>query len=189
MLTLDDKVRARFSHIAVEYDSIKDYYYWFTNTEREVFDGEELKLKMAMAMRNSNNAVTIYGVAHEADIEDEMFYRVPNKGMLHSIDIYANKYETISHSLYDIYFDTNYIELDRSIKGKYKQYIVEYEKKASYCVNLISDMGEYEVNFIPEDDSPYVIYDQHDDGSISNYINTDIQPDKNKYIVLRRKEE
>ena len=189
VLTLDDKVRARFSHIAVEYDSIKDYYYWFTNTEREVFDGEELKLKMAMAMRNSNNAVTIYGVAHEADIEDEMFYRVPNKGMLHSIDIYANKYETISHSLYDIYFDTNYIELDRSIKGKYKQYIVEYEKKASYCVNLISDMGEYEVNFIPEDDSPYVIYDQHDDGSISNYINTDIQPDKNKYIVLRRKEE
>ena len=188
VLSLDKKVRARFSHIAVEYDSIKDYYYWFTNTEREVFSGDELKFSLAMPMRHSNNAVAIYGIAHEADIEDEMFYRVPNKGMLHSIDTYANKYETISHSLYDIYFDSNYIELDRSLKGKYKQYIVEYEKRASYCVNLMSDMGEYEVAFISEGDTPYVIYDQHDDGSISTYINTDIQPDKNKYIVLRRKE-
>lgn len=188
VLTLDEAVRTRFSHVAVEYDSIKDYYYWFTNTEREFFDGSELKMALATAVRHSNNAVAIYGIPAEADIEEEMFYRVPNKGMLHSIDIYANKYETIPHSLFDIYFDSNVIELDCSLKGKYKQYIVEYEKKGSYCVNLISDMGEYEVSFVSDGDAPYVIYDQHEDGSISNYINTDIQPDKNKYIVLRRKE-
>ena len=188
VLDLDENVRGRFSHVAVEYDSIKDYFYWFTNTEREVFEGDELKLELAAPIRKSGNAIAIYGIALDADVEDEMFYRVPNKGMLQSIDIYANKYETIPRRLYDIYFDSSVIELDRSLRGKYKQYIVEYEKRDSYSVNLLSELGEYEVSFVPDGDSPYVIYDQHDDGSISTYINTDIQPDKNKYIVLRRKE-
>ena len=188
VLSLDDKMRSRYSHIAVEYDSIEDYYYWFTNTEREVFDGDETKLELSAAMRRSNNSVDVYGITLDADIEDDMFYRVPNKGMLHSIDLYANKYESIPSSLYDMLFDSNTIELDKSLKGKYKQYIVEYEKNASYCVNLLSDMGEYEVSFISEGDSPYVVYDQRDDGSVSSYVNTNIQPDNNKYIVLRRKE-
>lgn len=187
-LKMDEATRTRFSHVAVEYDSIKDYYYWFTNTEREVFAGDELRLELAEPMRRSNNAVAVYGILPDSDIEDSMFFRIPNKGMQHSIDMYANKYETIPHGLYDIYFDSNAIAIDRSLRGKYQQFIVEYEKRASYCVNLISEMGEYEVNFVSDGDSPYVIYDQHDDGSVSNYINTNIQPDKNKYIVLRRKE-
>lgn len=186
VLNMDEGVRERYSHIAVEYDSVKDFYYWFTNTEREVFDGNDTRLELSETVRKSNNAVAIYGIMANADIEDEMFYRIPSKNMLHSIDIYANKYETIAHSLYDVLFDSNVIELDRSLKGKYSQYVVEYEKKASYCVNHLSDMGEYEVSFISEDDAPCVVYDQNDDGSISSYINTDIQPDKNKYIVLRR---
>ena len=188
VLTLDSETRERYSHIAVEYDSVKDYYYWFTNTEREVFDGNELALGLASQMRQSSNSVAIYGVMQDADIEDDMFYRVPSKNMLHSIDIYANKYETIPHRLYDVYYGSNSISLDPSLKGRYKEYIVEYEKSASYCVNLICEMGNYEVEFISDNDVPYVIYDQHDDGSISSYVNTGIQPDKNKYIVLRRKE-
>lgn len=188
VLELSENIRQRFSHIAVEYDSTKDYYYWFTNVEREVFSGEELKFTLAKPVRSSSNAVAIYGISQEADIEEDMFYRIPNKAMPHSIDIYANKYETIPHAMYDVHPDINTIELDRSLKGKYKQYIVEYEKKSSYCINLLSDMGEYEVSFISDGDAPYVVYDQHDDGSIASYINTQIQPDKNKYIVLRRKE-
>lgn len=189
VLSIDPKVRERFSHLAVEYDSIKDYYYWFTNIEREVFDGDELIFPLASLLRQSNNAVTVYGIPKDADIEEEMFFRVPNKGMLHSIDIYANKYETLPHSMYDVYYDSNSVSLDRSLKGKYKQYIVEYEKGKSYCVNLVSSMGQYEVEFFSDGDAPYVVYDQHEDGSISGYVNTGIQPDKNKYIVLRRTEE
>ena len=188
MLSLDEKTRERFSHIAVEYDSIKDYYYLFTNTEREVFSGEEIELKLGMAPRKSNNSVTLYGIMHDADTEDGMFFRVPNKGMLKSIDLYANKYETVPHSLYDVHYDSSSLKLDKELRGKYKQFIVEYEKKDSYCVNLLSELGEYEVSFMSGDDSPYVIYDQHEDGSISSYINTDIQSSKNKYIVLRRRE-
>ena len=162
-----------------------EYYYMFTNSEREIFTSAE-KLQLEHDILNSSDSIQIYGIPHKAKTDRSKLFRIPYNGMIHSIDYYSNLYDSISQENYDVIYDTNEVILDREILKNYKEFVVDYAKKNSYAINFSDDVKQYEIEVSSTEKGLNILYDMQDDGSINNTILTKIVPDKNKYIVLRR---
>lgn len=186
MIIMDDNLRSLYQYIAVQYPSLKDYTYEFTNYEREVFsplDGIELSKQPA----EYNQDIIVYGIPKNASVHEDYLYRVPSKSLVTSIDYYADKYDIITSDIYTYNSNLNEIKISEDVRSNYQMFIIDYLKDDSYTINYRPDNSQYEVDIATGDKEVYLHYDMRDDGSMYEYQRTEILPDKNKFIVLRRK--
>lgn len=178
-------VLSAYAYIAVEYTSVKDYTYLFTNYEREIFSGDTTSLVLEKALDEQNKNIILYGIPHDAYVNQEYLYRVPERA-INSLDYYTDTYEIIPLDEYEVDYIGNAISLKENKGAMYQYFIVDYLKSNSYTLNYISDIASYEVDISSTDKQAFVYYDMHEDGSTNDYLLTRITPDMNKYIVLER---
>lgn len=182
-----DELKIKYPNIIIEYSDISDFEYWFTNYEREVFNTDNNNLVLSKKLLEASNNVIIYGILPNSIIKESNLYRVP-KGIINSIDYYAEQYNILLGNEYNIDYANNEIRIEQTELKKYKQIIIDYIKNDSYAINYIENLDQYEVDIATNEDMVYVNYNMHDDGSTYSYKTTNIIPDKNKYVVLRKEE-
>lgn len=191
IIEINHKDRTLYKHIAVRYQLADKFTYLFTNYERELFTNTLGRIVLEKPVADVSGNMRIYGIPEGALVDDRYFYRVPDKTMFSSIDLYASKYDLISEADYDIDYKLPGVEVKAEIREKYKVFVIDYLKDDSYCINYLPDYGQYEVEICTTQDKVYMSYDMDESGGVSDYQITKIKPDKNKYIVLRpnKKEE
>ena len=185
-VNIPDSIRNTYEYIAIQYNTLKNFFYEFTNYEREIFETthDVLSLEHPLAIRDTD--IIIYGIPKDTIVHNKYLYRVPSSSLINSIDYYADNYEIIPPNLYTVNYSTYEILVnDKLIDGRYQHFIVDYLKKDSYAINYRSEHFQYEVDIATEDNQVKLHYDMHDDGSISDYIRTEISPDKDKYIIIK----
>ena len=188
-ITIPEAVRRHFDYMLVSYQSSENFVYRFTNYEREIFDGE-VYLVLDKIPSAAQEAIYIYGIPETSNIYDDYFYRVPNEGMMHSIDLCVDSYDILKSDQYTVNTGTGEINIDKSLKNKYKNFIVDYLKCDSYCINFNDQLSQYEVDIASENPVMRVHYEMEKSTmESSGIIRTQIKPDKNKFVVLRRKED
>lgn len=186
VVVLDDVIRDKYEYVAVRYKSCKDFTYVFTNYEREVFDSKD-RILTTNGLADVNEGVVIYGIRNASELKREYLYRVPADNMINSIDLCAEKYDMIPESLFEVVFENNEIKVDDKVKKIYELFVIDYLKRDSYAINYVDEYAQYEVDISTEADKLLLNYDMNDDGSVNEFKRTGIKPDRNKYIVLRRK--
>ena len=184
-IILTDEIKNNYPNIIIEYISTSISTNIFTNYEREVFDASTTNLVLEKEPLQTSNNIIIYGILKDSEIKEDNLYRVP-KTIINSIDYYANKFDVLLANEYSIDYDNNEIKLNTTILDKYKQFIVDYLKNDSYAINYIEEHNQYEVDISTNEDMLYLNYNMREDGSIYDYKITEIIPDKDKYIVLRK---
>jgi hypothetical protein len=186
--TINEAVRNAYAYIAVQYDSIDEYSYVFTNYEREIFDGSQTVLNLEKAISKNNEDIILYGIPNNAAVHKDYLYRVPNEAMMNSIDYYADIYDELPVELYDVNPSIGQIKLRPGVADKYKAYIVDYLKNNSYCLNHDAKRRQYEIDVATDAKKVSIHYDMHEDGGTYKYSHTDIRGNEAGYIVLRRRE-
>lgn len=185
MITMDSNERALYQYIAVTYPSLKDYTYEFSNYEREIFSAAAATA-LNKIPAEYNQDIIIYGIPKDVTVHEDYFYRVPSKSLINSIDYYADKYDILTSDNYTYNSNLNEIKISDNIREKYQNFVIDYLKDDSYTINFRPDNSQYEIDISTGDKEVYLHYDMRDDGSIYGYKRTDIFPDKNKFVVLRR---
>jgi len=186
-VVLKDGIREMYEYIAVAFTSIQDFDYEFTNYEREVFSGTNYLVSLAYPVAKRDEDIIVYGIPADSDVHEEYFHRVPSDALINSIDYYADRYDIVLPSAYVIDYDMHEIMLDEKIvDGRYRQIVVDYLKKDSYAINFRNDQAQYELDISTEENRVQLHYDMREDGAVSDYVRTNITPDKDKYIVLKR---
>lgn len=186
-ITITNDLKNRYAHFIVEYLSVDNFMYEVTNEERETFDGSSDILALAKMPIEQNAHVVVYGVKNSSYINEEMIRRIPNAGMINSIDYYAESYDVLTSKLYTIDFGNATIAIDRGLHNKYQQYIVDYLKADSCAINYRESLGQYEVDISSTGNRLSVHYDEAPDGGTPALLATAIKPDRDKYVVLREK--
>lgn len=166
----------------------------FTNIEREYFDPKHV-IKLTHIPASLTGSIIVYGIKKNATVDLEKILQIPNEHMINAIDSCAN--------LYDILFEKDLRTIDKDTGqirlydiDDYQLIIVDYQKRNSYAINYKYDLGSYEVDISIEDDNETdIIYDnteKHITASgkyfinSTEYINTNIVPDSNCYVVIGR---
>lgn len=188
-IKIPKKIRDKYSYIVVTYNSTEKYCYLFTTSAREIFDTSSNDFVFNHQCVNKENNIILYGIEKDAIIDKDKLFRIYSINELNAITLYADKYKLISHSKYKYSADTNSIVIDDDIKKQYKGFVADYNMDLAYAINYNGDLGQYEVDtsFGADSSEIKIIYDMQDNGVVSDYINTGINADKNKYIMLRRK--
>lgn len=179
----DEQAKTKFKFIAIQYTDVSDYEYEFTNIEREVFDTNSRAIELTSLPSKENSTVYVYGIKKDSYTNDKYLYRVPAAGMETTIDLYAESYDIVQD--YDIDYKNGVIKFKENHKDEYSEYVVDYLKKESYCINFSEEMQQYELDICSEDQEVDIVYDLHEDGSMYEYMTTNIKPDRSKYIVLK----
>jgi len=177
----------RYAYIVAEYDSLEDFYYEFTNYERETFPGDQKYIFLSKPISKNNLDVIVYGIRKGAKKHPKYFYRVPSKASMNSIDYYAEEYEVVSGKLFDIGIETGRIALHPEIRNKYEEIIIDYLKKDSYTLNYRDDVRQYELDVASDEEKLDIHYDMNSDNMNPGYVRTQIDSLKTKYIVARKK--
>ena len=107
--------------------------------------------------------------------------------MINSIDLCCSEYDMIPDREMEINYEDQEIVLKKGLREQYSSIIVDYLKRDSYAINYREDMSQYEVDISMECQYAYLSYDMKDDGTVDNRKQTVIRPDRNKFIILRRK--
>lgn len=165
--------------ISSSYRITDDNQYIFTNWEREVFNAEKFLSLSHIPLDNNN--IILYGIKEDTVCTKDNIYNIPNKDSINSIDLYAATYTILGSHDYDT--DESELSIEDSVVAKYKYFVVDYLKKDSYCINYISSLDNNEVDISTEKELLYII---HEKDTSNGYIVTEIKPDNNKYIVLRK---
>lgn len=187
---IPNEIRTLYDYIAIEYKSIKDFFYEFTNYEREIFGGKMNILSLEKPLAKRNEDIVLYAIPQDSIVHEKYLYRVPSVSLMNSIDYYADRYDIVPPDLYRVNFNENEIVVsDRITDGRYKKFIVDYLKRDSYTINYREQYSQYEVNITAENDLLKLHHDIHEDGSMYDYIRTKILPDKDKYVILKPREE
>lgn len=189
VITLDDDIIQRYKYVAVEYTSIEDFTYYFTNYEREVFNDTQSVILLEKDILETSDNVIVYGVLKDANIKSKYLYRVPSMQLINSIDYYTDKYDILEGSSYEIDYDNKEIKIENSVRNNYKAFIIDYLKNDSYAINYIEEYNQYEVDIATSLDMVYVNYNMRENGNIYEYKTTAIRPDSNKYVLLRKEVE
>ncbi|PTY92871.1 hypothetical protein [Heyndrickxia sporothermodurans] len=176
------------SSYRISEDEGREDVYLFTNWEREIFNPAE-KMVLDKAIIDMPGNIKVYGILKDSETNLENFYRI--SGEIDTIDLYADKYDVITESLFTIDYYNSQIKLDDEIKDQYKEIVIDYLKEGSYCINYDRDLHSYEVDISTSEETIYVMYDYAYDeqgyGTVSEYQITDIKPGlKNKFVVLRK---
>ena len=106
---------------------------------------------------------------------------------MNSIDYYADEYDVISGSFFDIGVDTGRIYLHPEIQKKYQELIIDYLKKDSYTLNYRDDVRQYELDVVSDEQKLDIHYDMNSDTMSPRYVRTQIDDLKSKYIVARKR--
>lgn len=184
-VNLDKHVREKYNYVAIEYQSIEEFTYEFTNYEREVFDGKLNILPLEKKMAQRDEDIIIYAIPNNSVTRKKCLYRVPSISMINSIDYYSDRYDIVPPDLYQVNFEENELLIDEKITdGRYKSFVVDYLKKDSYTINFRDKYYQYEIDVATEEEKIRLRHDMHEDSSIDSYVRTNISPDKDKYIVL-----
>ena len=183
---MPEKIRKKYEYLAIEQTSIDDYTYEFTNYERESFKGTTAVLHLEHEIAKKTEDIVLYGIPKDSDTREKYFYRVPTVGSISSIDYYTDNYDIIMPSKYIVDSQAKEIVLnDDIVDGRYKEFIVDYLKQDSYAINKRD--GQYEIDISTEANVARLHYDMHEDGSVYDYIYTDIESTKDKYVIIKRK--
>lgn len=181
------KTKDQYKYIIIEYDHCDTYRYEFTNYERQLAD---LAIKGNIYLENKIcdvvNAITIYGVPKDAIFREELFYRVPNKASLNSIDYCVNVYDELAGNEYEV-LPTGRLVLESDIRSKYKYLIIEYLKDRSYCVNERD--SEYEIDIAGTEEGIRLCYDADEYDVTNSYSGISFNIDdaiENNFIILRK---
>lgn len=185
VIDIPSEIRDDYDYIAVRYQSIEDYSYFLTVYGRELFSGTENLLKLSADINESGQGITVYGI-YQNCLNEDYILRVPNKGMLNTIDICASRYDMISPTKYEVNTFDNIIRLNSDLNDIYEYYIVDYMKKNSYAINWNDQGQQYEVDISSDESVMEVHYEMDSNGNSNNLIRTKIKPDNNKFIILRR---
>lgn len=184
VLTVDNNVRSKYRGIAVRYQDCEKYDYIFTNYEREVFT-DEARIILEKPIADNSGSIIVYGCKTEPDLD--YLYRIPSELMINSIDICCAQYDLIPETRLEINYTDNEIKIDTELREKYPYLIIDYLKSNSYAVNYKAELSQYEVDISMDSTSGYLGYDMNDDGTIDTRKRTVITPNRNKFIILRRK--
>ena len=188
-VNLNKHIREKYDYIAIEYQSVEDFIYEFTNYEREVFDGKSNILSLEKKMAQRDEDIIIYAIPNSSVVREKYLYRVPSAGMINSIDYYSDRYDIVPPDLYRVNLEENGLSISEKITdGQYRLFVVDYLKKDSYTINFRDKYYQYEINVATEEEKIRLRHDVYGDGSIDNYVRTNILPDKDKYIVLEERE-
>lgn len=186
VVTISEKAKMTYDYIVTEYNKINGTYYYFTNYEREVFEStknRELELSKAISWNNMN--VTIYGIRKNTFFNENNLYKIPSRKNPNFIDYYANDYDVIDNDLYTVDVKNNIIKLTENMDTIYDHYVVDYMKKDSYAINISEELAQYEIDISVDDEEVEMIYDMHQDGTSSEYLNIIAADPEEKFIVLR----
>lgn len=179
-----------YKYLTVVYQSTDYFRYIYTNWEREFFDTKDSTiLVFEKDIDPSAGKLIIYGIKEGEKIYPDYLYRIASESMIHSIDLFANRYDMITPDAYTINYKKRRIFLRDDILTAYRYFVIDYLKNNSYAINQIHDESEYEVDISSSDQTCHCYYDMGKDGTIRKYITTDIQPVKDKYITVAKKEE
>ena len=136
-------------------------------------------------MADVSGGIIVYGC--KTDVDLDYIYRVPADTMVNSIDLCCSEYDMIPEREMEINYEDQEIVLKKGLREQYSSIIVDYLKRDSYAINYREDMSQYEVDISMECQYAYLSYDMKDDGTVDNRKQTVIRPDRNKFIILRRK--
>jgi hypothetical protein len=186
IVSINTNDRKLYKYIAVRYQQADQFSYLFTNYEREIFLDVSEPIVLEKSVADVSGGVRLYGIPVDAKIHSEYIYRVQHKTMVNAIDLYASKYDIVDETEYTVDRDRSAIEVAPETKALYKAFVVDYLKNNSFCINYLHDYGQYEVEVSTNKERVYMSYDMGADGAVSEYKITNIKPDKNKYIVLRK---
>ena len=184
VVEMKEHIRKQYKAIAVRYQSAEKYNYLFTNFEREVFT-DEPRIILAKPMADVSGGIIMYGC--KTDIDMDYIHRIPADTMVNSIDLCCSEYDMIPEREMEINYDDQEVVLKKGLREQYSSIIVDYLKRDSYAINYREDMSQYEVDICMESQYAYLSYDMKDDGTVDNRKQTVIKPDRNKFIILRRK--
>ena len=187
VIDIPDAVRNDYEFIAVRYQRSDKFYYRFTVQERELFNGTESVLRLSSPVNASGQGISVYGIGTGSFYPD-YFLRVADDDMISSVDLCADQgsYTLLSSALYDVNTNDGIITLDSTLDGMYEYYIVDYAKKDTYVINKSEDGDNYIVDIVTDKTSVKVNYELGDTGISEPVIRTDIKPDRNKFIILKR---
>lgn len=187
VITIPDAVRNDYDFIAVRYQRADKFYYFFTVQERELFNGTETVLRLTSDINESGQGITVYGV-ETGTFNPDYFLRIADISAVSSIDLCVDQgaYAVLSSALYDINAGDRTITLDSTLENMYEYYIVDYAKKDSYAINKDEESGNYVIDIVTDDTSVKVNYELNDTGISDPVIHTDIKPDGNKFVILKR---
>lgn len=190
VVSIPEAVRNDYEYIGVRYPRVDEFSYFFVTNERELFDGSLPELKLSSKVNESGQGIYLYGIPKGCFYPD-YFLRVPEPEMASYIDICATSYVLLATDNFTFNVETNSITLhlqgDELANMIFEYYIVDYCKKDSYAINWNEESSQYEVDIITDTDKMQVNYEMQDNGISSTVIRTDILPDENKFIVLKRK--
>lgn len=184
-ISLDEDVKNRYKYIMVEYYHCDDYFYEFTNFEREIFDlNETQNIFLSKVMCDAPGSSIVYAIPKDAVFYKDMVYRVPNQKAINSIDYCATSYDILTENSLKVSQSGSIIVKD-GIREKYDYLIIDYMKNDSYCVNERN--GYYEIDVATNNDIVKSLYDSTEDGVVNTYrkLNIDDIVEDN-FIVLRK---
>ena len=184
VIDMDKTTRKKYRGIAVRYQSTEKFHYVFTNYERETFT-DEPRIILEKPMADISGGIIVYGCKEEPDLD--YIYRVPSEHMMNSIDLCCSQYDLIPETMLELNYADNEIKIEKKTRERYSYFIIDYLKRNSYAINYRPDMSQYEVEISMDCDYGYLGYDMEEDGTVETRKRTVIRPDRNKFIVLRRK--
>lgn len=185
IIKINPAVRDDYVYIAVRYQRSDSYSYVMTVYERELFNGTENILELSSDINESGQGITVYGI-YEGSFKRDYLLRIPRRDMLETIDLCANRYDMISPTQYELDTYEGTIHLDTSLNDKYAYYVVDYMRQNSYAVNWNETAQQYEVDIASDEDTVLIHYEMTESGKSESIIRTDIKPDDNKFIILKR---
>ena len=130
----------------------------------------------------------MYGIPKYSQVNEKYLYRVPDADAYNSIDYCCETYTLITPEVYRVNLQDNLIIVNSDILREYEAFIVDYLKANSYCINWNEEAASYEVDITTDSDKIIVHYENNTSGISSDKIRTEILPNQNKFIILRRKE-
>lgn len=170
------------------------YKYVFTNVEREYFNPKHV-IKLTNLPSKKSGVVIAYGIKKEATVNMDKILDTNNLDNVYSLDEFCN--------LYDIIFEKDMRSIDKEIGeirfseiDQYQLIVVDYLKRDSYAINYKHELNTYEVDIsIEKGDEANALYDNTEKSieksnklmiNSKEYIQTNIIPSQNCYIVLGR---
>ena len=158
--------------------------YLFTNTERETFPATEQELLLEKTPASTTGSIVVYGIKPVSSRNRTAVFRMTSS--VDTIDAYATHYDILDESLFTVDADSSSVLLsDEAVSRGYIEYVVDYVKEDSYCVNYLADTGAYQVEIVSAQSKVSAIYETQ---AGSDWKVNPIPVDTEAYIVLRKRE-
>ena len=173
----------KYKYIVVEYDGMSDKTYYFTNSEREIFEPAKV-LPLEHEMNDKMQSVFVYGCTGK--IDEANLYSIPSEAMRNSIDLCCDDYDILDETSFEKRTENNEIVIPEEVKDSYDWFIVDYLKNNSYAINYDVKKNQYCLDIVT-DNSFIVTYDMDEDSNTESKIITEYNPEVNQYIILARR--